>query len=487
MITFLCCITFLIAGYFTYGRFVEKKLFHVDTHRQTPCYRMRDGVDYEPMKTWKVFIIQFLNIAGLGPIFGAILGAAYGPMAYLWITLGCVFMGAVHDFFSGMLSVRSNGRSMPVVVGQYLGKGPRKFMNVFLAFTLIGIGCSFVTGPADLLNNMIPVSKLFWVIVIFAYYILATLLPINKIIGKIYPVFGFLLLFMAIAVSTAMIVKFAGGKLPMLELSADSFRNYHAQPDKYVLFPMLFVVISCGAISGFHSTQAPMMARCIENEKYGRRVFYGSMITEGIVAMIWATAAINYFGGPDGLNAAATAGSTPAIIVNTICNDWLGKVGAVLAILGVVLCPITSGDTAVRSLRLMLADVMKVSQVPVRNRLAMAVPIFAVAALCCMLDFSVLWNYVGICNQVVACIMLWTFSKYLSRKKKHIFTSLPATFLTYVCVSYFMIAPNVNGGLELNHTLSYIVAGVISAVAFASFNMYCHRRQKANKKRRQRA
>ncbi|MBR7027273.1 MAG: carbon starvation protein A [Bacteroidales bacterium] len=484
MITFLCCITFLIAGFFTYGRFVEKRLFHAKPSRETPCFRMRDGVDYEPMKTWRVYIIQFLNIAGLGPIFGAILGAAYGPMAYLWITLGCVFMGAAHDYFSGMMSIRANGRSMPVVVGQYLGHGARKFMNVFLAFTLICVGCSFVTGPADLLNSMLPVSKLFWVIVIFAYYILATLLPINKIIGKIYPVFGLLLLFMALAVGGAMIVRHIGGNLPMLELSADSFRNYHSQPDKFILFPMMFVVISCGAISGFHSTQSPMMARCIENEKYGRTVFYGAMITEGIVAMIWATAAINYFGGPAGLNAAAADGNTPAIIVNTLCNEWLGKVGAVIAILGVVICPITSGDTAFRSLRLMLGDVMKVNQSPVRNRLVLALPVFLVAAILCMADFSVLWNYVGICNQAVATVMLWTFAKYLSKSLKHLFFSIPATFLTYVCVSYFLIAPHVNGGLALNPVIGYVVAGVATIAAFATFGHYSYRRRKAKNRRR---
>ena len=480
MITFLCCITFLIAGFFTYGRFVEKKLFRADPSRQTPCFRMRDGVDYEPMKTWRVYIIQFLNIAGLGPIFGAILGAAYGPMAYLWITLGCVFMGAAHDYFSGMMSIRANGRSMPVVVGQYLGSGARKFMNVFLAFTLICVGCSFVTGPADLLNSLLPVSKLFWVIVIFAYYILATLLPIDKIIGKIYPVFGLLLLFMALAIGGAMIVRHAGGNLPMLELSAGSFRNFHSQPDKFILFPMLFVVISCGAISGFHSTQSPMMARCIQNEKHGRAVFYGAMITEGIVAMIWATAAINYFGGPEGLNAAASDGNTPAIIVNRLCNEWLGKAGAVIAILGVVICPITSGDTAFRSLRLMLGDVMKVNQTPIRNRLALALPVFIVAAILCMADFSVLWNYVGICNQVVATVMLWTFAKYLSKTRKHLFFSVPATFLTYVCVSYFMIAPHLNGGLELSPTVSYCVAGVVSLLAIGTFTSYCIKRRRAS-------
>ncbi|MBR5735227.1 MAG: carbon starvation protein A [Bacteroidales bacterium] len=484
MFTFLCCITFLIAGFFTYGRFVEKKLFEADPSRPTPCITMSDGVDYAPMKTWRVYVIQFLNIAGLGPIFGAILGAAYGPMAYLWITLGCVFMGAAHDYFSGMMSIRANGRSMPIIVGQYLGAPARKFMNVFLAITLIGVGCSFVTGPADLLNNMMPVSKVFWVVLIFAYYIIATLLPINKIIGRIYPFLGALLLFMAVAVAGVMLFKSADGSLHMLELSADSFRNYHADPQTHILFPMMFVIISCGAISGFHATQSPMMARCIKSEKHGRLVFYGAMITEGIVAMIWATAAINYFGGPEGLNNAAAAGNTPAIIVNMLCNDWLGKIGAVIAVLGVVVCPITTGDTAFRSIRLMLSDALKLDQVPVRNRLMIAVPVFAIAAFFCMVDFDVLWNYVGISNQIIATIMLWTCSKYLSKTPKHLFMSIPATFLTYICVSFFMIAPHVNGGLSLNPTAGYIVAGVVALAAFVTFNIYSIKRQKSFSARR---
>jgi len=484
MITFLCCITFLIAGFFTYGRFVEKKLFVADPSRPTPCQTMSDGVDYHRMKTWRVYIIQFLNIAGLGPIFGAILGAAYGPMAYLWITLGCVFMGAAHDYFSGMMSIRANGRSMPVIIGQYLGGGFRKFMNVFLGITLIGVGCSFVTGPADLLNNLMPVSRLFWIIIIFVYYIIATLLPINKIIGRIYPFMGALLLFMAVAVAGVLISKGAGDSLHMLELSADSFRNFHSQPDKFILFPMMFVVISCGAISGFHATQSPMMARCIENEKHGRFVFYGAMITEGIVAMIWATAAINYFGGPDGLNAAAAAGNTPAIIVDKLCNEWLGTLGAVIAILGVVVCPITTGDTAFRSIRLMIGDALKINQMPVRNRMLIALPVFAVAALFCMLDFSVLWNYVGISNQVIATVMLWACAKYLSASPKHLFMSIPATFLTYICVSYFMMAPHLNGGLALSPTAGYIVAAAVALAAFVTFNIYCIKRQRSIAMRR---
>ena len=349
MITFIACLAALIIGYFTYGKFVER-FFGVSSARPTPAKRLADGVDYQEMKPWRIFIIQFLNIAGLGPIFGAILGAAYGPVAYIWIVVGCIFMGAAHDFFSGMLSVRNDGMSLPDMVGKYLGPGVKKFLVVFSAFILIAVGVSFVTGPADLLHTLTGWDKRIWLYIVFAYYIVATLLPVDKIIGKLYPIFGAVLLFMAIAIAGALLVKGFSGDLQLTELTADSFRNFHTNPETNILIPMLFVVISCGAISGFHSTQSPIMARCITDEKYGRPIFYGAMIAEGIVAMIWATAAIAYFGGPDGLNAAADAGKTPAIMVDEICQSWLGQVGAVIAILGVVVCPITSGDTAFRSL-----------------------------------------------------------------------------------------------------------------------------------------
>ena len=311
MITFIVCLAALIIGYFTYGKFVEK-FFGASSSRPTPAKRLADGVDYQEMKPWRIFIIQFLNIAGLGPIFGAILGAAYGPVAYIWIVLGCIFMGAAHDFFSGMLSVRNDGMSLPDMVGKYLGSGVKKFLVFFSAFILIAVGVSFVTGPADLLHTLTGWDKRIWLYIVFAYYIIATLLPVDKIIGKLYPFFGAILLFMAIAIAGAMLVKGFSGEIHLTELTAGSFRNFHTNPESNILIPMLFVVISCGAISGFHSTQSPIMARCLSDEKYGRPIFYGAMIAEGIVAMIWATAAIAYFGGPEGLNAASTPRPTPA-------------------------------------------------------------------------------------------------------------------------------------------------------------------------------
>ncbi len=464
MVTFICCIAFLVAGYVIYGRVLEKR-FGVDPGRPTPAVRLGDGVDYQVLKPWKIFVIQFLNIAGLGPIFGAILGAAYGPMAYLWIVLGCVFMGAAHDFFSGMLSIRNDGMSVPDMIGKYLGKFVKVFMVFFSGLLLIAVGSSFVTGPADLLQSLTGLGKMWWLYIIFAYYILATLVPIDKIIGKIYPVFGFLLLFMAVMVAVMLVVNAVRGDIHLTELTADSFRNFHSAPDSNILVPMLFVVISCGAISGFHATQAPLMARCMGNEKYGRPIFYGAMISEGIVAMIWATAAMAYCGGPEGLNAAAAEGMTPAILVNGICSSWLGRVGAVIAVLGVVVCPITSGDTAFRSLRLTIADALRYPQKSIFNRILVALPVFVAAYLICMLDFSTIWQFVGISNQILAAIVLWASAAYLSRNgKDHLYMSVPATFLTFVCVSYLMIAPHKVGGLFLDPVLSY-ATGILTALA----------------------
>ena len=292
MVTFLVCILALVLGYVFYGKFVDR-FFGSDPSRKTPALTDADGVDYIAMPTWKVFVIQFLNIAGLGPIFGAILGAAYGPMAYLWIVIGCIFMGAVHDFFSGMLSVRNDGANMPDLVGKYMGQKVKKVMTVLVCFLLLAVGVSFVTGPADLLQTLTGWDKMIWLYIVFAYYILATLLPIDKIIGSVYPLFGAVLLFMAVGIFGAMVVGDIKGTVEIQELSLSSFRNYHADPGNNVLIPMLFVVISCGAISGFHSTQSPLMARCLKNEKHARPVFYGAMIAEGIVAMIWAAAAIS--------------------------------------------------------------------------------------------------------------------------------------------------------------------------------------------------
>lgn len=485
MITFLISILLLIGGYFLYGKFVER-FVGADPSRKTPAYELQDGVDFMPMPTWKVFVIQFLNIAGLGPIFGAIMGAAYGPAAYIWIVLGCIFMGAVHDFFAGMMSIRDGGANMPSITGRYLGKGMKVVMNVVVAFLLLAVGVSFVTGPADLIASLTGVNKEVWLYVIFAYYLLATLLPIDKIIGNVYPYMGAALLFMALGVGVMLVVGHLGGAHEMMELTPAALKNWHSDPQNNILVPMLFIVVSCGAISGFHSTQSPLMSRCLKNEKYARPVFYGAMIAEGIVAIIWATAAMAYFGGPEGLNSAMTDGImvdgvltkvTPAIAVDMICKSWLGKLGAVIAIIGVVACPITSGDTAFRSLRLTIADFLKSDQKPIFKRLAVCVPIFALAFFCCKMDFSTVWKYVGIFNQVLATLVLWTSAAYLAdRKKPHWMCSVPAAFLTFVCTSYFVMAPHSTGGLHLAPVAGYVIGISVAVGLFLFFVIKASRR-----------
>lgn len=477
MVTFFVSVLLLLAGYFLYGKVVER-FVGANPERKTPAYEREDGIDFMPMSTWKIFVIQFLNIAGLGPIFGAIMGAAYGPAAYLWIVVGCIFMGAVHDFFAGMMSIRNGGANMPDITGQYLGRTMKGVMNVVVSFLLLAVGVSFVTGPSDLIASLTGVSKEIWLYVIFAYYLLATLLPIDKIIGTIYPYMGAALLFMAVGVGVMLVAGDVNGTLDMIELTPATLKNWHSDPENNILVPMLFIVVSCGAISGFHSTQSPLMARCLKNEKYARPVFYGAMIAEGVVAMIWATAAMAYFGGPDGLNSAMTDGVmidgvltkvTPAIAVDMICKSWLGKVGAVIAVIGVVVCPITSGDTAFRSLRITIADFFKSDQKPIARRLLISIPIFAVAFFCCKMDFTTVWNYVGIGNQILATLVLWTATAYLiSQGKRHWLCSIPATFLTFVCVSYFIMAPYKAGGLHLSPMTGYI-AGTVVAISLLIF------------------
>ena len=476
MITFVLCILLLVAGYFVYGKVVTRQL-DVEPSRQTPAYTLQDGIDYQPMSTWRVFVIQFLNIAGLGPIFGAILGAAYGPAAYIWIVIGCIFMGAVHDFFAGMMSIRNGGANMPEITGKYLGRSAKGFMSVVMIFLLFAVGVSFILGPSDLLSSMTGLSKEWWLLIIFIYYIVATLLPIDKIIGSIYPYMGAVLLFMAVGVGSMLVVGAVTGEHQMVELTPAMLRNWHFAPESNILMPMLFIVVSCGAISGFHATQSPMMARCLKNEKHARPVFYGAMIAEGVVAMIWATAAMAYFGGPEKLNEAMSSGMmidgelvklTPTIAVKMICESWLGQLGAVIAIIGVVVCPITSGDTAFRSLRLSVADMFKIDQKPIVKRLLVCIPIFAIAFLCCRVDFSDAWTFLGISNQILATIVLWTGAAYLKKKgKKHLMCSLPAAFLTYVCVSYLIVAPHQNAGLALSPVLGNTVGVVAALVLFA--------------------
>lgn len=486
MITLTLGLALLVAGYFVYGRLAERA-FGVDPRRATPAVRLYDGVDYTPMPLWRVFMIQFLNIAGLGPIFGAILGAMYGPMAYLWIVLGCVLMGGCHDFFAGMLSVREEGRSLPDLVGKYLGGGMRWALSAFTMVLLVAVGVAFVSGPAKLLQALAGGELLYWILGIFGYYILATVLPVNKIIGRIYPVFGAALLFMAVGVAAALYANGLSGELAIRELSLADFRNFHADSARNPLFPMLFVVISCGAISGFHATQSTMMARCLRNERQARPAFYGAMAAEGIVALIWATVAINYFGGPEQLNATLTSkipgGDTladPAWIVNTVCTNWLGTLGAALAIIGVVACPITSGDTAFRSARLIVADFLRIGQKKMSSRLAVTLPLFAAGfALTFGLkdEFATLWQFVGISNQFLAVLVLWTASMYFAAHgKRHWMASIPATFLTVVCVSYLMIAPHKSGGLALPATAGHIAGAAAGAASLALFLRTARRR-----------
>ena len=459
MITFLISIALLITAYFTYGKYISK-LFGADINRVTPALSKQDGVDYIPMPTWKIFMIQFLNIAGLGPIFGAILGATYGPMAYIWIVLGCIFLGASHDYFSGMLSLRHNGSSLPELVGKYLGNIPRQFLRIFTLLLLIFVGVAFVAGPAKLLDTLTNGGLSYWLYGIFAYYLLATVLPINKIIGRIYPIFGAILILMAIFIAAAMIFSNVTGEIQMHELSVVDFKNYHSNPEKNILFPMMFIVISCGAISGFHATQSPMMARCLKNENHARFTFYGAMISEGIVALIWATAAMNFFGDVEGLNYTLTNPSQdPAWIVNEICNTWLGKAGAILAIIGVIICPISSGDTAFRSARLTVSDFLNFPQKKLKHRLLVSLPIFIIGALLTFKlssEFATIWKFVGISNQILATIVLWTAAMYLAINKKfHWILSVPALFLTVICTTYILIAPHINGGLSLSPSIAY--------------------------------
>lgn len=461
MTFFFLCIGLLVLGYFTYGRFVEG-IFGIDDSRPTPCCEMADGVDYIEMPTWKVFFIQLLDIAGLGPIFGPILGALYGPSALLWIVIGCIFAGAVHDYFSGMLSVRDKGASVPEVVGNYLGMTARQVMRVFSVILLLLVGVVFILGPAKLLGNLTGFNVQLLIGCIFLYYFVATILPIDKLIGRIYPVFGALLLFMSIGVIGGLM---AGGYeiLPNLDFAA----NTH--PKDLPIWPLLFITLSCGAISGFHSTQSPLMARCIQRESHGRAVFYGAMIVEGIIALIWATAGMSFYEDPAALQAVITAGS-PAAVVNEVCNTVLGPVGGFLAILGVVVLPITSGDTAFRSTRLILAETFKMDQSQAAKRLMIAVPLFAIAFAISQAPFGVIWRYFGWSNQMLSMLVLWAAAIFLVRKGKfHWICSIPAGFMTAVDAAFILQAKI---GFNLPADISNIIGAAAGVAAFIFFVIY---------------
>ena len=487
MITFSLSFVALILGYLLYGRFVSR-MFGPDD-RVTPAVAKADGLDYIVLPNWKVFMIQFLNIAGTGPIFGAIMGAKFGPVAYLWIVFGCIFAGAVHDYLSGMLSMRHGGASLPELVGAYLGKTPKAIMLVFTVLLLIMVGTVFVYSPAEILHT-IGGETMMWVGIIFVYYIIATMLPIDKIIGKIYPLFAFSLLFMAAAL---MIVLFI--KMPHLPELWTNFYNMgkEAQPEKWTdaIFPALFITIACGAISGFHATQSPLMARCVKSEKMGRPIFYGAMITEGMVALIWATVSMWFFYGDPTpgyeLISGAEKGfytSAPAV-VNLICNDWLGVVGAILAMLGVVAAPITSGDTAFRSSRLIVAEWLKLNQRPIAKRLIICIPMFGVsiAMLVWQIEnpdgFNTIWQYFGWSNQALSVFTLWTVTVYLVRNNKcYWVTLIPALFMTTVCSTYAFVSKQMFG---LGDT-GYIIGLACLAVAAIWFGLwYNNESKKLNK------
>lgn len=461
MITFIIALLVLIGGYFLYGSYVER-VFGPDKERKTPALTMADGVDFMPLPTWKIFMIQFLNIAGLGPIFGAIMGAKFGTASYLWIVLGTIFAGAVHDYLSGMLSIRHNGESLPEIIGRYLGLPTKQLMRAFTVILMILVGAVFVAGPAGLLAKLTPetLDATFWIIVVFLYYILATLLPVDKIIGKIYPLFAIALLFMAVGILFMLL--WHHPELPEL---TDGIRNTH--PAGLPIFPIMFVSIACGAISGFHATQSPLMARCMTNEKYGRPIFYGAMVTEGIVALIWAAAA-TYFFHNNGMGE-----SNASIIVDSITKEWLGAVGGLLAILGVIAAPITSGDTALRSARLIVADFMHMDQKSIVKRLIICVPIFIVTigillySLRDAAGFDMIWRYFAWCNQTLSVFTLWAITVYLVRQKKNYFiTLLPALFMTAVCSTYICIAPE---GLGLSSQVAYAIGGACTLLAIVWF------------------
>ena len=475
MISFTIALILLIAGYFVYGTIVSR-IFGQDPDRVTPVHTNADGVDFVELPTWKIFLIQFLNIAGLGPIFGAIMGIMFGPAAFLWIVFGTIFAGAVHDYLSGMMSLRSNGASLPEIVGTQLGGGIKNVMRVFSLLLMILVGAVFVYNPADLLAMLTPdhLDRMFWIVVIFAYYMLATLLPIDKLIGKLYPLFGLALLFMAIGIMTMLYVN--AGSIPEVW---ENFSNQRLDADSAPIFPMMFVSIACGAISGFHATQSPMMARCLKNERHARPVFYGAMVTEGIVALIWAAAAVTFTGGYAELQQ-ALGSSSPAVLVNSISKEWLGAVGGVLAILGVIAAPITSGDTALRSARLIAADFMNIKQKKITRRLLVSVPIFLLCFVVMTIPYEALWRYFAWCNQVLSVFTLWAITVYLARRRKtYAVTMIPAMFMTAVTVTYIFFAPEGFSALTesaLGHSISYefaVGAGLtVTALFTALFIRY---------------
>lgn len=474
MITFVICLAALVIAYFTYGRFLEK-VCGIKNDIQVPSKNLYDGVDYIPMPRWKTFLIQLLNIAGLGPIFGAVLGATYGPAAFLWITLGGIFMGAMHDFVAGVISLNHNGMSLPEIIGKYLGLTTKQVMRLFTVVMMMMVGAVFMLGPAGILSTMTGWDKSIWLYIVFAYYIIATLLPIDKIIGNVYPIFGIALIFMALGI---LVVLFTGN-LQIPEINGwDSFSNFKTNAKDFPIIPTMFITIACGAISGFHATQSPMMARCLRNKKESRPVFYGAMISESIIALIWAAAAMAFFKGYNGLenslaglNAAlADHGQDASWVVNEITNTTLGKFGAILALLGVVAAPITSGDTAFRSSRLIIADFLHLEQKSILKRLYICIPMFIIGYAITLMKYDILWRYFAWANQTLAVFTLWTITVFLYLRHckvqksgvPYYFVSLiPAIFMTFICSDFLFFSKQMIG---FDYTTGAICAAALTVL-----------------------
>lgn len=468
MVTFSIALLLLIVGYFVYGSFVER-VFAPDYSAKTPAVLHPDGVDYLPLPSWRVFMIQFLNIAGLGPIFGAIMGAKFGTASYLWIVLGTIFAGAVHDFLAGMISLSHDGESLPQIIGRYLGKNTQKVFGVFAIILMILVGAVFVSGPAEILAGMTEWNPFLWIGIIFAYYVLATLLPIDKIIGKVYPLFAIALIFMALGLLVMLFIK--QPELP------EMWNGFGVKYETNPIFPMMFISIACGAISGFHATQSPLMARCMKNVKIGRPIFYGAMVTEGIVALIWAAVA-TYFFAENGTADETGRVFSGAAIAKSICHDWLGSFGYILAMLGIVFAPITSGDTALRSARLMVADAMSIEQKSIPKRLMVSIPLFVLTigilaySLIDKNGFAIIWRYFAWCNQALSVFTLWAITVYLFLEEKNfIITFVPAMFMTAVCTTYMCVAPECLGAFFPKlQNVAYII-GIVAALTSGS--LFC--------------
>ena len=469
MISFLIALAVLVIGYITYGKLTEK-VFGPDD-RTTPAVAINDGVDCVPIKTWKALLIQLLNIAGTGPIFGALMGACFGPVVFLWIVFGSILGGAVHDYMSGMISERNKGASIAELSGIYLGKPALYIMRVFSILLLLLTGTVFVTSPAALISSLTPAAlgNTFWIIVILIYYVLATLLPVDKIIGKLYPVFGVILIIMALSI--------AGGIIFLPQYTIPEVTLVNLNPENLPIWPFMFITVACGAISGFHATQSPMMSKCITSEKDGRTVFYGAMIIESVIALIWAAAGVAFYGSTKVLQEALSDLGQSGVVYE-ISKQMLGNVGGVLAIVGVVVCPITSGDTAFRSARLILAEWTKLDQKKIGYRLLITLPLLGVSAVLTQLDFNVLWRYFSWSNQTLAMISLWVATSYLIRNKKQriisLITAIPASFMTAVSVTYILVA---NEGFKLSTAIGYPIGLIAAAVLFVTYIILASRKR----------